>query len=104
MADYQAMYQSKLKTAQQVAAMVESGWVFGMDAAPTQADGIMNALADHIRESDVRDVKIHLMLDGYPFPFLTDDSLNGKMNGVSWFSGGGLRKAVNGGYADLIPG
>ena len=104
MADYQAMYQSKLKTAQQVAAMVENGWVFGMDAAPTQADGIMNALADHIRESDIRDVKIHLMLDGYPFPFLTDDSLNGKMNGVSWFSGGGLRKAVNGGYADLIPG
>ena len=104
MADYQAIYQSKLKTAQQVAAMVESGWVFGMDAAPTQADGIMNALADHIRENDVRDVKIHLMLDGYPFPFLTDDSLNGKMNGVSWFSGGGLRKAVNGGYADLIPG
>ena len=104
MADYQAMYQSKLKTAQQVAAMVESGWVFGMDAAPTQADGIMNALADHIRESDIRDVKSRLMLHGYPFPFLTDDSLNGKMNGVSWFSGGGLRKAVNGGYADLIPG
>ena len=104
MADYQAMYQSKLKTAQQVAAMVESGWVFGMDAAPTQADGIMNALADHILESDIRDVKIHLMLDGYPFPFLNDDSLNGKMNGMSWFSGGGLRKAVNGGYADLIPG
>ena len=48
MADYQAMYQSKLKTAQQVAAMVESGWVFGMDAAPTQADGIMNArLSSH---------------------------------------------------------
>ena len=104
MADYQAMYQSKLKTMKQAAEMVESGWVFGMDAAPTQADGLMDAVADHIRESDIRDVKVHLMLDGYPFQFLNDDSLNGKMNGVSWFSGGGLRKAVNGGYADLIPG
>ena len=38
MADYKAIYQQKLKTAAQVAQMVESGWVFGMDAAPTQAD------------------------------------------------------------------
>ena len=104
MADYKEIYQQKLKTAAQVAQMVESGWVFGMDAAPTQADGIMNAIADHVRESDIHGLKVHLMLDGYPFPFLADDSLDGKMNGVSWFSGGGLRKAVNGGYADLIPG
>jgi acyl-CoA hydrolase len=63
----------------------------------------MNAIADHVRESDIHGLKVHLMLDGYPFPFLADDSLDGKMNGVSWFSGGGLRKAVNGGYGDIIP-
>ena len=56
MADYQAMYQSKLKTMKQAAEMVESGWVFGMDAAPTQADGLMDAVADYIRERDRKSV------------------------------------------------
>jgi acyl-CoA hydrolase len=44
------------------------------------------------------------MLDVYPFAFYQDSTLNGKLNGISWFSGSGARKAVNGGYADLMPG
>ena len=36
MADYKAIYQTKLTTAEQVAQQVQSGWVIGMDAGPTQ--------------------------------------------------------------------
>ena len=43
------------------------------------------------------------MLDVYPYGFYADDSLKGKINGISWFSSAGARKAVNGGYADFIP-
>ncbi len=98
------MYREKLKTPEQVAQQVESGWVFGMDAAPTQTEAIMKAVAERIRATDIRDVKVHTMLDAYPFDFYADNSLFGKMSGVSWFSSGGARKAVNGGYADLVPG
>ena len=102
--DYSEIYRSKLMTADQAAAQVDSGWVLGMDAAPTQADGIIAAVTEHVKNSSVHDVKVHMMLDGYPYEFFTSDALNGKINGVSWFSSGGARKAVNGGYADLIPG
>ena len=42
-------------------------------------------------------------LDGYPFDFYTDPTLAGKMTGYSWFSSSAARKAVNAGYADIIP-
>lgn len=90
-------------TAEQVAQQVQSGWVIGMDAAATQTDAIIGAMAEKIRATDIRDVKVHTMLDSYPFDFYVDNSLFGKMTGYSWFSSGGARKAVNGGYADLFP-
>lgn len=104
MADYKAMYQAKLATAEQVAQQVESDWVIGMDAGPTQTEAIIGAMAARIRATDIKDVKVHTMLDSYPFDFYADNSLFGKMTGISWFSSGGARKAVNGGYADIIPG
>lgn len=103
MTDYKALYAQKLVSAEQVAEQVQSGWVLAMDAAPTQADGIMSAICAKIRNSDVKDVKVHTMLDAYPFEFYADNSLFGKMTGYSWFSSGGARKAINGGYADLFP-
>ena len=102
--DYSEIYKSKLMTAGDVAAQVQSGWVLGMDAAPTQTSAIMDAIGEKARTADVKGVKVHFMLDGYPYAFLADNSLDGKLNGVSWFSSGGGRKAVNGGYCDLIPG
>ena len=101
--EYSEIYKSKLLSAADVAAQVRSGWVLGMDAAPTQTSAVMAAVAEKVRNSDVTGVKVHFMLDGYPHAFLADNSLDGKMNGVSWFSSAGARKAVNGGYCDLIP-
>lgn len=101
--DHKSIYAQKLMTAEQLAGQVKSGWVIGMDTGPSQTPAIMSAIADKIRNSDVSDVKVHTLLDIYPFDFYADESLSGRMTGFSWFSSGGARKAINSGYADLIP-
>ena len=100
---YKAIYAEKLTTAEKLAECLQSGWVIGTDAAPGQPDAILGAFADKVRNSDIKDVKVHTMLDAIPMDFYADNSLLGKMTGMSWFSSGGARKAVNGGFADLFP-
>ena len=103
MTDYKALYAKKLMTADAVAEQVQSNWLFGMDTGPSQTPAIMAAVANKIRNSDITGVKVQTLLDIYPFEFYADDSLKGKMTGYSWFSSGGARKAVNAGYADILP-
>ena len=103
MNDYNALYAQKLITAQALAEQLQSGWLLGMDTGPSQTPAIMSAIADKVRNSDIKGVQVQTLLDIYPFEFYADDSLAGKMTGYSWFSSGGARKAVNGGYADLFP-
>ncbi len=101
--NFQEMYQQKLISAAELAKKVESGWVFGMDAGATQTEAILAAVCERAGNDDLQDITVHTMLDVYPFPFYADSTLNGKINGVSWFSSGGARKAVNAGFADFIP-
>ena len=82
---------------------MQSGWLLGMDTATSQTPAIMTAIAEHIRNSDITGVKVQALLDAYPFEFYTDPTLAGKMTGYSWFSSSAARKAVNAGYADIIP-
>lgn len=103
MTDYKALYAQKLMTADAVAEQVQNSWLFGMDTGPSQTPAIMAAVANKIRNSDITGVKVQTLLDVYPFEFYADDSLKGKMTGYSWFSSGGARKAVNAGYADILP-
>lgn len=103
MTDYQKMYQEKLTTPDQLAKQVQSGWLLGMDTATSQTPAIMTAIAEYIRSSDITGVKVQALLDAYPFEFYTDPTLAGKMTGYSWFSSSAARKAVNAGYADIIP-
>ena len=103
MTEYQKMYQEKLTTPDKIARQVQSGWLLGMDTATSQTPAIMTAIAEHIRNSDITGVKVQALLDAYPFEFYTDPTLAGKMTGYSWFSSSAARKAVNAGYADIIP-
>ena len=103
MTNYSELYHSKLTTAAELASRVESGWTLGMDAALAQTPAIMSALAERASRDELSGVKVQTLLDVYPFEFYADNALSGKLNGVSWFSSGGARKAVNGGYADFIP-
>ena len=103
MTDYKALYAEKLISAEELAKQVESGWVFGMDTAPSQAPAIMNAISARVKSSDLKGLQVQTLLDAYPFEFYTDPELFGKMTGFSWFSSGYARKAINGGWADLLP-
>ena len=96
-------YSSKLTTAAQLAATIQDGWLIGMDAGPAQADGLITALCERAKTNGVHNVRIHTMLDIYPFDFYVSDALDGKLNGTSWFSSSGARKAINAGYADYVP-
>lgn len=102
--DYTALYQEKMTDALELAARVENGWTIGQDAAIAQAPGFAGALSERAARGEIEGVRLQTMLDVYPYGFYADDSLNGKLNGLSWFAGGGARKAVNGGYADVMPG
>ena len=99
----QEVYAAKLTSAEKLAERVESGWNFGMDAGPTQTEAILAAVCARARAGKLENITVQTMLDVYPFEFYADNTLAGKVNGVSWFSSGGARKAINAGYADYIP-
>ena len=101
--NFQELYESKRMTAEELAKTVESGWVFGIDTGASQPDGIMKAVCERASEGGLRGIRIHTMMDVYPFAFYADNTLDGKVNGLSWFSSAGARKAVAGGYATYMP-
>ena len=103
MTDYPSLYREKLATAEALAAGVGDGWLIGMDAALAQAPGFAEALTKRARQGEISGLWVQTLLDVYPYAFYADPSLSGKINGLSWFSGGGARKAVNAGYADMVP-
>ena len=103
MTDFGRMYEAKRTTAEELAARVESGWLLGMDAGAAQTPTILSALAERARKGELSGVKVQSLLDVYPLEFLTDNSLFGKITSEAWFSGGGSRRAVNGGFGDIIP-
>ena len=101
--DYKAIYQNKLMSIDAAAAKVESGWMIGMDAAAAHPAALVSAIAARAKAGELSGVKIDTLLDVDPLECYTDPELNGRFNGVSWFTGGYARKAVNAGYADFIP-
>lgn len=103
MTDNKALYAQKLISAEALAKQVQSGWVLGMDTAPSQAPAIMDAIAARVKADGLTDIRVQTLLDAYPYEFYTDPDMFGKMTGYSWFSSGYARKAINAGYADLYP-
>ena len=101
--DYKAIYANKLMSLSDAAAKVESGWMIGMDAAAAHPAAFVSAIAARAKAGEISGVKIDTLLDVEPLECYADPELNGKFNGVSWFTGGYARKAVNAGYADFIP-
>ena len=101
--DYKAIYANKLMSLSDAAAKVESGWMIGMDAAAAHPAALVSAIAARAKAGEISGVKIDTLLDVEPLECYADPELNGKFNGVSWFTGGYARKAVNAGYADFIP-
>ena len=72
-------------------------------ATLAQPGALLNAVAKHVKEKGLTNVKQHILLDVYPYEMYQDAELLGKYTGVSWFSSGGARKAVSNGLADVMP-
>ncbi len=104
MTDYREQYAAKCMSAGEMAALVGDGWLLGTDAALSEPIAFLTALAARAEKGEVSGVTVQTMLDVYPLPFYADRSLDGKLRGASWFSSAGARAAVNGGWADFIPG
>ena len=103
MTDYQALYNQKKITADEVAAQVGDGWLIGMDAAIAQTPAIIDAICRRAEQTALRGVRVQMLLDSFPYAFYADDHLAGKVIGESWFASGGARKALAAGWADFIP-
>ena len=103
MPDFKKMYESKLTTAEEAASRVQSGWLIGTDAAVSVPPALVSAIAARAARGEISGVKMDTLLDAYPYEFYADDSLSGRLTGVSWFSSSGARKAINGGWGDFIP-
>ena len=101
--DYTALYQQKLTDAASIAARFEDNWLVGMDSSCSQTPTILGAVAGRARAGGLSGVRVQSLLDVYPLEFFADNSLFGKITSEAWFSGGGSRRAVNGGYGDVIP-
>ena len=97
------MYKKLLTTPEALAEHVESGNVVCADITLSQPKGILDAVAQHVKDAGLKDVKQHTVLDVYPYAMYQNADMLGSLTGISWFSSGGARKAVNGGYGDVMP-
>ena len=103
MTDFQELYAAKCTSAEALAAQVGDGWLIGTDAALAEPVGFLEALTARARQGEVSGVKVQTLLDAYPLDLYADPALSGRLTGVSWFSSGGARRAINEGRADFIP-
>lgn len=97
-----AQYRQKLRTPAEIAAMIQPGSELLMEIALSQPREIIAALGARQAGAGGPDITVHSLLDLYPFPWFRPDS-GSEVRGVSWFSGGQARAAVNGGFADVMP-
>ena len=100
---YKKMYKKLLKTPEELAGHVESGNVICSDITLAQPQAILDAIAQHVKADGLTGVKQHTILDVYPYEIYQNADLLGSLTGISWFSSGGARRAVNGGFGDTMP-
>lgn len=99
---FKELYHKKKMTATEIAGQLQDGWVCCMDISA----GIPKALTDEIgkfaMERKYNKLKMHMLLDIQPLDIL-DPKTAESLDIVTWFSGGGLRKAANEGRAEIMP-
>lgn len=100
--DFVSMYEEKKMTPEEVVSRVQSGWSCSADISGATPPVLNAALAKRAIKGEIHDVTCHTLLDIVPLGTLSKD-VQPNIQTVTWFSGGGLRKAVNEGRADIMP-
>ncbi len=100
----QALYTEKKTTPEDaVRRYLRSGAVCAADIALSHSPRFYDAAAQAIERGELENITQHSLLDTAAFPFYRPE-FAGKYHGVSWFSQSPARKAVNAGFADVMPG
>ncbi len=100
--NYQDQYQSKLRTADEIAATIHSNTICATATGMAEPVAITAAIGRYVREHNVSGVLHHQTMSLNPSAFF-DPDLDGKYNAVSWFSTAYGRKAFEEKRADMLP-
>lgn len=100
--EHQTHYQEKRKTPREIAAQVKPGWSCCTDIAVAIPPAIMAAVGERAARGELGGVTWNVMLDLLPVGALRPEAAAG-VTPVTWFSGAGLRAAVNEGRGDVMP-
>lgn len=101
--DYQELYQKKLGTPDEAAALVESGMYIQSDIALSAPPAILMALDRRAQRGDLRNAHLSSSLLLYPLSCYSDPETAARLRPISTFSDALARKAVNAGLADVLP-
>lgn len=95
-------YRKKLHTPEDIAASVQDGWCCCTDIAASIPPALMEALAQRVIREEVKNLRLHTMLDLWNMSALSAEAAKGILP-VSWYSTATLRNAVNEGRGDVMP-
>ena len=101
--DFTNLYKEKLSDAKTIAEEIQDNWICAMDIAAAIPTSLANEIAKAAKEDKFTNVVMHTLLDITKLDFL-QEGYEKNIKATSWFSGGALRKAVNDGRANLMPG
>lgn len=102
MENISSIYNQKCVSPKDLVSRIKSGWSCCTDLAGSIPVTILNCLGDRASTGEITGIQLHTFLDMQPMRSLLPDAFPG-ITPVSWFSGSGLRKAVNEGRADIMP-
>ena len=102
MSNYEELYQGKLTSINRIAEMVECGWNCCADNGIAIPFSIFDAIGERVRSGDLNGITMQSFFDVCSMPCY-DRDLSNRINGISWFSSSGGRKAINTGHADVMP-
>lgn len=100
--DCRTLYRQKLKTPDEIAGMIRSGFVCASPSCMGQPQLIPQAIAERARRGEIENVVHHSMIAIEPAPFV-DPELHGRYDYVSWFTSPATRNSVQSGMSDYMP-
>ena len=98
--DLQSLYKSRQMEPAEMARAIQPGWVCCADIAGAYPAALLAAIASAAGDA-LEDITLHSLLDTPPDPLRLGEVPG--VRPVSWFSGGGLRQAVQAGRGDVMP-
>ena len=95
-------YKSKLTTAAEIAALIQSGETCCTDLAAAIPTAIVGELAKRSEKGEVQNIRLDTSLDIGQYSYFTEEALR-NITPVTWFSGKELAREVNKAQADVLP-